>query len=846
MSEQSPHTNTEMTILRTEALNRDLEEALQESIAMNRSIKLLTKVTSAANQAKTVEDALRTALQSICHYADWPVGSYLFYDGEQHVIRGIDLWYAIDETYGASLQSIREDSCFSPDEGVIGTVYKNATPIWIKDDKEAPNFLGLCNIDGKKPKSGLALPIFIENHVYGVMVFFAHFDKEPDEILLDVMSDIGQQLGHMIERKQFENKARLLEQVITNANDGIVVTSAEGISGGRGPEITYANQAISDITGYSRAELIGQTPKMLQGPKTDRGTLDKLAAATAKGRAFKGELINYNRHGREYWLDISIVPIKDKEGNITHFAAIERDITERKQSEAELLKAKEAAESANLAKSDFLANMSHELRTPMNGVLGMADLLLDTTLDAEQRELIETIKTSGHNLLSILNDILDLSKIESGMVDIEEVPFNLHIALEDLATLFSPIVLEKKLHNLQIDIADDIPQCLLGDLSKVQQILRNLINNALKFTSEGGVSVAAKSVKENGRHMLHFSVEDTGIGIPEERISQIFDKFTQADESTTRTFGGTGLGLAICKEFVELMHGEIGVSSVEGAGSTFWFTVPLHELPDSVMPINIAQEVQHEDMGVSINNKILVVDDHPINRLFAQRLLKKLGFHHIDFAEDGIQAITMAAQKTYDMVLMDCQMPNLDGYAATAEMRETEGDRHIPIIAMTANAMVGDKEKCLDAGMDDYISKPIKPDVLHKKLARWLPCHDNTPELLAPQKVDEAVAPPVNMDHLRLFTDGDPEEEQAITTMFFEHVTEALKELEPLCSGDSDRWKSLSHRIKGSAANFGAEPLASIASRAEKNYACDEQDKLAMLEAMRNEVASIEQFLDAG
>ncbi|MBY0471480.1 response regulator [bacterium] len=396
-------------------------------------------------------------------------------------------------------------------------------------------------------------------------------------------------------------------------------------------------------------------------------------------------------------------------------ASLEKTVIISQQKE-ELELAWEKAEMGARTKSEFLAMMSHEIRTPLNGVLGMTGLLLDQDLKAEAKGFVETIRSCGENLLVIINDILDFSKLESGKIALENHNFELVHCVSSSIQFFESLAQKKGL-SLTYYVDPSSPKMFIGDANRVRQILVNLISNAVKFTEKGSVDITVTSSQKTiNLHELRFAVVDTGIGIPSENLPKLFQYFSQVDGSVTRKYGGTGLELAICKRLCEMMNGQIWVESEPNKGSAFYFTIQVQVAADDAVPFT--EEIIPK-RSVRNKKRILLAEDNTVNQLLAAKLLEKAGYH-TDIATNGIEAVQAVKDFNYDLVLMDCQMPELDGYEATRQIRRIEEFKDLPIVALTANALQGDREQCLAAGMSDYISKPVQYSELVKILDKWL------------------------------------------------------------------------------------------------------------------------------
>jgi PAS domain S-box-containing protein len=558
------------------------------------------------------------------------------------------------------------------------------------------------------PARGLALTGLLLSCVAGGMLWVAILRRRVDEQTRQI-------------RLQVEKEAHLEarhREIIENATDFIFTTDLNGA-------FTSFNPAGERLTGYSRKEAESLNLKDLIRPEGEhRAIVQILAARKQASVTFQGTV--RTKGGAVVWAETSARLIYES-GKPVGVLGIARDITERKQMEEELRRARDAAEAATRAKSVFLANMSHEIRTPMNGVIGMTHLLLDTPLTAPQHEYATTIRQSAEALLTVLNDILDFSKIEAGKLALDTSDFDLHKTVTDALQLMAARAVAKSL-TLNARIDREVPRSVYGDSGRLRQVLLNLVGNALKFTEQGGVEVSVSTVSQSLRQaVVRVEVSDTGIGMSDEAQARLFEPFMQADAATNRRFGGTGLGLAISRELVQMMGGQIGVESKLGRGTKFWFTVQLDKRERSESPTDNrgygkTEErkgpVTYEPLRVGDRPmRVLVAEDNAVNQRLARLQLQKLGCE-AEIVPNGMEVLAAVETRVFDAVLMDCQMPEMDGFQATRQLRADPRFVDLPIIAMTANAMQGDREKCLDAGMNDYLSKPTHIGELREALAK--------------------------------------------------------------------------------------------------------------------------------
>ncbi|OGS97786.1 MAG: hypothetical protein A3H99_09295 [Gallionellales bacterium RIFCSPLOWO2_02_FULL_59_110] len=646
------------------------------------------------------------------------------------------------------------------------------------------------------------------------------------------------------ERFIAQEKLLTLSKAVENSPASVVITGLDGA-------IEYVNPKFTKVTGYTAQEAIGQNPRILKSGALSPKFYEKMWLTILAGEVWQGEFHNKKKNGEDYFEAATISPIRDDQGSVTHFVAVKEDITERKRTEQQLKKSMAAAEAANRAKSEFLANMSHEIRTPMNAIIGFSHLCLQSGLKPEQQDYLEKVYRSANSLLGIINDILDFSKVEAGKMEVEKTPFRLDDVLRNAADIAGVRATEKGLA-LHFDKEQGIPQTLVGDPLRLGQVLNNLIGNAVKFTGEGEVAVGVRMESQTPGHVvLGFTVRDTGIGLTQEQIGRLFQSFSQADTSTTRKYGGTGLGLAISARFVELMGGTMWVESTPEQGSVFAFNLPFvcpHEETVPEPGRSGAPSGNGSLAGLS-GLRVLLVEDNELNRQLATALLARAGIEACPVC-DGAEAIQAAQQQAFDAVLMDVQMPTMDGLEATRRIRENPALAGLPIIAMTANVMVGDRDRCLAAGMNDYIAKPIQHNVLYATLARWTKRTVLLEPAAAAARHVSGIFPGLDPDRAIAGMGG---EDTYLTVLekFIPNQRQAAQSIrDALDAGDRTTAERLAHTLKGIAATVGATALAESAHLLETAIREEETEKYARLFAaagaeLAQAVVSAQEYLQS-
>ena len=696
--------------------------AIQTDITARRAaqqrLTIQFEVARALAEAKGYDEALVRLLQAVCENLGWQVGQFWRLSGAS--LRLVESWHMPGEDVAGFL-SVAEAMDFKSGVGLPGRVWQTGRSVWIPDVMKNDNFPRASSAGAAGLRGAFAFPVTVRGAVWGVFEFFSRKIEEPDEAMLQTFNAVGQQVGQFIVRKQAEDALQatslLQRAILDGASHAIISTSTDGT-------IQTFNHAAERMLGYSARELVGrETPAIFHAPEemAERAAeltrelgrpvepgFEAFVARAKLGAPDEREWTYIRKDGSRFPVQLTVTALIDAGGQVSGYLGVASDITERNRAARELVDAKNSAEAANRAKSDFLATISHEIRTPLNGIIGLADILAMSQLDEEQGTQLRLLIKSAQSLLSLINDLLDFSKIEAGRLDLEERDFDPGLELGGIIETLRPLAKAKA---LELGSSfENLPPTLRGDSLRLRQILSNLLSNAIKFTPSGRVSADVRAEREGGGWRLRMAVSDTGIGIGEEAMQRIFEPFTQADASVSRKFGGTGLGLAICRRLARAMDGDITVETSPG-GTVFRAHMLLGEAAGTVVQARSEQAAHVPALA------ILVVDDNEVNRMVATTLLRKIG-QTARTAQTGAEAVELAAAEGLDLIFMDMQMPGMDGVEATARIRQLPLQKQPRIVALTANAYDTDRLRCLEAGMDGFVSKPIRLEDLRAELSK--------------------------------------------------------------------------------------------------------------------------------
>jgi PAS domain S-box-containing protein len=773
--------------------------------------------------------------------------------------------------------------------------FKKQKPVLVNDVSKVEKHLSEKSMEFVRQmhtQSFICVPIVYEHYSLGVIIVDnirskRVFTTSDMNLLMSVASQAAISMANAISFQRLQTSEEKYRTILESIEEGYFEVDLYG-------NLTFFNDSMCGILGYARDELKNMNNREYTDAET-AGMMFKMFNGIFKtGRP--ATIMDYQivrKDGVKRNLEVSAYLIKDQEGKAIGFRGVARDVTEKKEAE-EMRRAKLAAEAANRAKSRFLANMSHEIRTPLNGIIGMTELALGTNVDGNQRKILQILQTESNALLGIVNDILDFSKIEADMLELEDIPFDLSDIIHYLVNSFSHRAAQNGL-TIKAVLAPEVPSGVIGDPGRLRQILTNLVANALKFTKRGGITIDVRVAEDLGKRLkLRFSVTDTGIGIPENKREAIFDSFTQADNSTTRKYGGTGLGTTISKQLAEMMGGEIGVESEVGVGSCFWFTAVLTRQVGG-MAARIKEETgepldEEKKRDLRKLSRILLVEDYPTNQEVAMAYLRAAGYG-VDLAENGLEAVERFEHNQYQLILMDVQMPVMDGYEATrrirkmeAQQRPMQGDQggehrqlsslnnmrqqslkshggspssRIPIIAMTGHAVEGYRKECLEAGMDDYLSKPLTRTHFLSMVDKWTGViaqgDDTSPGLqtknqIAPEVANESATwtdpngLPMDFEKALNEFEDDRVVLMEVLNGFVVNSKGQIETIrEALMSQDAERVRKEAHAIKGGAANLRADRLSEIAFELENMGKSGNLERgLETLEKLQRELADLE------
>ena len=785
----------------------------------------LNAIADVLSEARIEADLAPNLLRIAGQNLGWEIAGWWRLDREQKAARCDEVWVAPDATRPDLADFIR-GSRRSLRDGIVGQAWRERKPVWADSLAAAFGITGEAAAEADWSGSAAAFPIEIAGEVVATVSFYSGKPRDRDAEALDAMAIMATQIGGTKQRLRAETALRETEaryrQLVETSTDVVWRIDSSG-------RFTFLNNASEQVFGWKPEQLLGRPFAAIADPASadrDRGAIAHMLSGD---ELFGYETISKHATGGRIHLKMSGRPVRDASGLVIGAQGIAHDISLEVATREALRVARVTAEQADAAKSAFLANMSHEIRTPMTGILGTADLILDGDLSAEQRRAVQLIVASAETLLTIINDILDLSKIEAGQLELEDEPLDLHELMQDTVSLMSHGARAKHI-DVVLEIRNDVPRFVRGDPTRLRQVLTNLVSNAIKFTSAGSVVVSVASLTRDGDGCrLRFGVRDTGIGIAADAVLRIFEPFRQADASTTRNYGGTGLGLSISRRLVDMMGGTLEVASVLGEGSDFHFTLTLvatGQSADQGAPRRPAAPAMRKAL------RILIAEDNPVNQEVAATMLRRRG-HHVDIVGNGREAVDAVAGQSYDVVLMDLQMPILDGIQATIEIRAHEGDERVPIIALTANAAGGEVDRCIAAGMDDYVAKPFRAaDLLAAVESVAAPAESGTPPRQS--GIHVAPAPVVGADVEALRAElRDAGAEDALGAVLTVYVGDAPIRMavidDAIAAGDMHRIERAAHAYKSSAGTIRAGELTELLQDLERTAKIEDVTELTAL-----------------
>ncbi|HJT88957.1 MAG TPA: ATP-binding protein [Bryobacteraceae bacterium] len=761
----------------------ELERQAASHERAERWLQARDAATSILVASSSFSEAAPRLLQGIGEALGWQQGAVWKVEERWKLLRCIATWRETS-TAPSQFEEVTKQWTFLPGAGLPGRVWLKRQPEWITDSGGDPNLPRAVLARREGLKFGFGFPVMLGDDVLAILEFFGHEAKMPDADLMRTFEALGSQIGQFVKRARADET---VDRFFRLSLDLLCIAGFDGV-------FRKLNPAWERTLGYTVEELTSHPFLDFVHPEDRGSTLDemeKLTAASQPTVAFENRY--RTKDGGYRWLTWTAAPLTSDQ----LIYATARDTTERRQIEEQLHRLRHAAEAASAAKSEFLARMSHEIRTPMNAIIGMADLLWASPLSPEQREYVRIFRRAGNNLLDLINDVLDLSKIESGNIEIARVDFDLTDVVERSVEIVAVRAREKGLE-LQCHVASDVPLRVTGDPGRLRQVLLNLLGNAVKFTDRGQIGLGVErdpgDAPAPAAVRLRFSVTDTGIGIPPEKHAMIFESFTQADTSTTRTQGGTGLGLAISKRLVALMGGDLGLESEPGRGSTFHFVLQLGTAdgltggPGAGMPAESAAASGAPELALG-GLHLLLAEDSEDNVILIQSYLKDSGCR-LEVASNGEEAVRKFSEERFDLVLMDMQMPVLDGYAAAARIRSWERAHSVPavpILALTASALPEEQERSRQAGCSAHLSKPIRMQALLAAIERHT--------------------------KLEIHIDGRVRE---ILPDYVERQRAGSRALRTaLEAGDYASVETIGHRMKGSGSGYGLDRITEIGAALE-------------------------------